>query len=269
MTAIAPISQQIWDMKYRLKGADGAVVDRTLEDTWRRIARALAEPEQAHLAFALVFELSKVGLEHIRERMMANLGNVDPDLAKRVADGLNMPVPKPSKAAAPVQDMDLSPALRIIGGPLEPDGIKGQTIAILVADGSDAGAVGTLTKAIKQAGARAVIVAPKVGGAKLSDGSMLKADAQLAGYPSVMADAVAIALSDEGTKMLLKEGAAVQFVMDAFVHLKAIGASEAAKPLLDKASVEFDDGVTGLDDAFVSAASKRYWAREPGVRMLP
>ena len=84
-----------------------------------------------------------------------------------------------------------------------------------------------------------------------------------------MADAVAIALSDEGTKMLLKEGAAVQFVMDAFVHLKAIGASEAAKPLLDKASVEFDDGVTGLDDAFVSAASKRYWAREPGVRMLP
>ncbi|MEC9346379.1 MAG: adenosylcobalamin-dependent ribonucleoside-diphosphate reductase [Pseudomonadota bacterium] len=46
MTAIAPISQQIWDMKYRLKGADGAVVDRTLEDTWRRIARALAEPEQ-------------------------------------------------------------------------------------------------------------------------------------------------------------------------------------------------------------------------------
>ena len=47
----------------------------------RLFYRSLAEPEQAHLAFALVFELSKVGLEHIRERMMANLGNVDPDLA--------------------------------------------------------------------------------------------------------------------------------------------------------------------------------------------
>ncbi|MCR8722910.1 adenosylcobalamin-dependent ribonucleoside-diphosphate reductase [Frigidibacter sp. ROC022] len=41
----APISQQIWDMKYRLKQADGTVVDASVEDTWRRIARALAEVE--------------------------------------------------------------------------------------------------------------------------------------------------------------------------------------------------------------------------------
>ena len=45
MTALSPISQQIWDMKYRLKGPDGAVVDATLEDTWRRVARALASVE--------------------------------------------------------------------------------------------------------------------------------------------------------------------------------------------------------------------------------
>jgi ribonucleoside-diphosphate reductase alpha chain len=45
MTPLASISQQIWDMKYRLKGADGAPVDKTVEDTWRRVARALAEPE--------------------------------------------------------------------------------------------------------------------------------------------------------------------------------------------------------------------------------
>ncbi|TCO73846.1 ribonucleotide reductase N-terminal alpha domain-containing protein, partial [Rhodovulum euryhalinum] len=42
----APIADQIWDMKYRLKKADGTPVDLTVEDTWRRIARALAEPEQ-------------------------------------------------------------------------------------------------------------------------------------------------------------------------------------------------------------------------------
>ncbi len=41
----APIAESIWDMKYRLKAADGAVVDGTVEDTWRRIARALAEVE--------------------------------------------------------------------------------------------------------------------------------------------------------------------------------------------------------------------------------
>src|SRR5271154_7213529 len=46
MPAIASISQQIWDMKYRLKGPDGAAVDKTIEESWRRVANALAEPEK-------------------------------------------------------------------------------------------------------------------------------------------------------------------------------------------------------------------------------
>jgi ribonucleoside-diphosphate reductase alpha chain len=46
MTQLAPISQQIWDMKYRLKGPGGEAVDRTVEDSWRRIARSLAQPEK-------------------------------------------------------------------------------------------------------------------------------------------------------------------------------------------------------------------------------
>jgi len=44
--AIAPISQQIWDMKYRLKAADGEALDGTVEDSWRRVAHALAAPEK-------------------------------------------------------------------------------------------------------------------------------------------------------------------------------------------------------------------------------
>jgi ribonucleoside-diphosphate reductase alpha chain len=41
----APIAEQIWDMKYRLKAQDGTPVDGTVVDTWRRIARALASVE--------------------------------------------------------------------------------------------------------------------------------------------------------------------------------------------------------------------------------
>ena len=41
----APIAEQIWDMKYRLKAADGTPIDATLEETWRRVARSLAEVE--------------------------------------------------------------------------------------------------------------------------------------------------------------------------------------------------------------------------------
>ncbi|MFQ5959526.1 MAG: ribonucleotide reductase N-terminal alpha domain-containing protein, partial [Alphaproteobacteria bacterium] len=45
MSNIAPISLQIWDMKYRLRDAGGAPTDATIEDSWRRVARALAAPE--------------------------------------------------------------------------------------------------------------------------------------------------------------------------------------------------------------------------------
>ena len=45
MTMTSPISTQIWDMKYRFKQADGTPVDGTVQDTWRRIASALASGE--------------------------------------------------------------------------------------------------------------------------------------------------------------------------------------------------------------------------------
>lgn len=45
MVQVAPVSQQIWDMKYRLKAVDGSPVDKAIPDTWRRVARALAEAE--------------------------------------------------------------------------------------------------------------------------------------------------------------------------------------------------------------------------------
>src|SRR5690242_3629168 len=52
MPQVAAISQQIWDMKYRLKSPDGAPVDKTIEDTWRRVAEALAEPESDRALWA-------------------------------------------------------------------------------------------------------------------------------------------------------------------------------------------------------------------------
>ena len=46
MSALTTISQQIWDMKYRLKDADGVPKDGTISDSWQRVAEALAEPEK-------------------------------------------------------------------------------------------------------------------------------------------------------------------------------------------------------------------------------
>ena len=46
MVELSPVSQQIWDMKYRLKAIDGRPVDKTIAETWRRVAAALSGAEQ-------------------------------------------------------------------------------------------------------------------------------------------------------------------------------------------------------------------------------
>jgi catalase len=225
--------------------------------------------EQAHIASALVFELSKVEHLHIREAMVGHLRHIEEDLAGRVAAGLGFDkMPDAPVAAAPVREMEPSLALQIIGN--MKGTLKGRAIGILVADGSDGAVVEKMKKAATDAGATVKIVAPKVGGAKLADGSVLVADGQLAGTPSVLFDAVAVVLSDEGAKALSMESAAIDFVRDAFGHLKAIAIDKGGQALLNKANVERDAGIVDTTDipAFIAGAKTRQWDREKSVRTL-
>jgi catalase len=164
--------------------------------------------------------------------------------------------------------MKTSPALQIIGK--MKDTLMGRTIGILIADGSDGAVIKKIKKASTYAGATVKIIAPKVGGAKLADGSMLAADGQLAGTPSVLFDAIAVILSDEGAKALSMESAAIDFVRDAFGHLKAIAADIGGQMLLKTANVGQDAGVVNASnkDAFITAAKTRQWDREKLVRTL-
>ncbi|MDZ7583932.1 MAG: catalase HPII, partial [Thiobacillus sp.] len=93
---------------------------------------------------------------------------------------------------------------------------------------------------------------------------------QLAGTPSVLFDAVAVILSDKGAKALSMEGAAIDFVRDAFGHLKAIAIDEGGEALLKAANVGQDAGVVDANDrtAFIAAAKTRQWDREKSVRTL-
>jgi catalase len=225
--------------------------------------------EQAHIASALVFELSKVEHPHIRVAMVGHLLHIEKDLAKRVAAGLGFDtMPDAPVAAASVKKMPPSPALQIIGKMKAT--LAGRAVGILITDGSDGAAIKKIKKAAIDAGASVKIIAPKVGGAQLADGSMLAADGQLAGTPSVLFDAVAVILSDKGAKALSKEGAAIDFVRDAFAHLKAIAVDRGGQALLKAANVGQDAGVVDANDknAFIAAAKTRQWDREKSVRTL-
>jgi catalase len=234
----------------------------------RLFYRSQTPPEQAHIASALVFELSKVQTAHVRETVIGQLRHIDADLAQRVADGLGLDQlpPAPPIAVQP-QDMAPSPALQIIGK--MKDTLEGRAIGILVHDGSDAATVKALQKAAQDAGATCKIVAPKLG-VKLSDGKQLSADGQLAGTPSFVFDAVAVVLSAQAGKMLASESAAIDFVSNAWAHLKAIASDAGAQPLLEAGNVGKDAGIVDAGDAngFIAAAKTRQWAREPQLRML-
>ena len=104
----------------------------------------------------------------------------------------------------------------------------------------------------------------------MSDGALLKGDGQLPGTPSMIFDAVAVVLSTGGAKALSTEGAAIDFVRNAFGHLKAIAIDAGGQMLLQAAGVTPDAGVVAAKDTakFIDAAKTRQWPREPGVRTL-
>ena len=126
--------------------------------------------------------------------------------------------------------------------------------------------IDALKSEIEGAGGTAFLVAPKVGGIPVKGGT-LKADGQLAGSPSVLFDAVASILMPEAVEKLLKDGAAIQWFMDAYGHCKTIAHCKGTQPLLDAANVEKDEGVVPIED-FMKVGTKRHWDREPRVRDL-
>src|ERR1700722_9661533 len=165
-------------------------------------------------------------------------------------------------------DLDPSPALSLVGKakPM----VKGLKIGALVSDGADGDRLQALRDALEKEGAELAIVAPKIGGVRLKSGKHLPADMALSGAPSVFFDAVAIFASAEGVKPLLKNSAAIDWIRDAFGHLKVIGHSAAAQPLFTKAGIadDLDDGVIELDTRasigqYIDAAKhQRVWDRE-------
>jgi catalase len=104
----------------------------------------------------------------------------------------------------------------------------------------------------------------------VADGAKLPADGQLAGTPSVIFDAIAVVLSTAGAAALARDAAAIDFVRDAYGHLKAIAIDAGGQTVLQAAGVVPDAGVLAANDttAFIAAAQTRQWAREASVRTL-
>ncbi|MEI4473911.1 catalase [Frigidibacter sp. MR17.24] len=218
--------------------------------------------EQTHIVAALVFELSKVETPAIRTRMLAHLPNIDAGLAEKVADGLGMDLPPAAVPARAPIDLPPSDALSILKN--GPGRFEGRKLGLLVSDGAPAGMVA----AVNEAGGLVEVVAARIGGVTLSDGSRLAADQKIDGAPSALYDAVALVLSDEGADSLCAMHPARIFCAEAVAHQKFVALAGGAGQLLKAAGLGADlpgvvtlDAPQGAGDFIARCGALRAWAR--------
>ncbi|MGE4240599.1 catalase [Ramlibacter sp.] len=196
--------------------------------------------EKDHIANAFRFELSKVTVPAIRERMVASLRNASEELAQKVAMGLGMdPVPAPLTPALPnpaEPEVKKSPALSLLARPGD-GSIRGRKIALLVAPGVEGESIARIQLALAEQGAVGRLVGPRIGPMKSTSGDPLDADASLENEPGFLFDGLVLPDGDEAVAALAQDGHTMEFIKDQFRHCKTILALGASRQLLAKAGL--------------------------------
>jgi catalase len=227
--------------------------------------------ERQHIATALIFELSKVETQSIRSRVVSHLLNIDDRLAMNVAEGLRLEaLPTPATRVVPRRDdLSESPSLSIMRSAAQT--FAGRRLGVLVTDGVDASFLRQLENEFNDIGATVELVAPAIGGIKSEDGAWIEARKSLATAPSVLFDAVAIVVSPQASKEIVKSALALAFVADAYEHCKFIAFTADARPLLERAlsGNPLDGGCKQVETGVAASqfasqcAQLRFWTREP------
>ncbi|MEO6444011.1 MAG: catalase [Gemmatimonadaceae bacterium] len=198
-----------------------------------------SDVEKQHIINAFRFELTKVQVTAIRERMVAGLRNVDEDLAAAVADGLGMELPSPLPKAlprAPKPEVRKSPTLSLFARPGE-EGIKTRRVAIIVANGVNGQSALDIHEALAAKGAVPRFVGIKLGRVKSTKGDPLEVEITLETGPAVVWDAVIIPDGDASVDTLAQTGPALEFLKDQYRHSKTILLMGGASRLLDDAGI--------------------------------
>lgn len=195
--------------------------------------------EKAHLAGGFRFELSKLTVPAIRERMVSSLVNVSAELAATVAAGLGMAVPKamPRVLAHPATpELTTSAALSLTALPGD-GGIRSRKVAILVADGVDGASTAAVRTALLAAGASVHLIAPRLGPVKPAKGEPFDATGTLENSPPVVFDGLVLPDGAGGVKVLGGHVEVMDFIINQFRHGKTLLAIGASRALIERAGV--------------------------------
>jgi len=252
--------------------------------------RSLKQHEQEHVIQAYSFELGKCTYDHIKERMLWILQQIDEKLAKKVAENLGMEIPK--KIEGPINQaigadadvkkhqpgakkmyLDKSEALSQEHLPSE--GIATRKIAMLVGDGFSESDYNKMKKPLEEAGAMLEIVGVHGGTIKCDKGDSHKVDHALMTTESVLFDALYIPGGKESIAALMKQAKAKKFVNEALKHCKAIAVDAEGEKFFEATyGKDFKDDeavcINAQAKKFIEAISMhRNWKREKAAMDIP
>ena len=207
-----------------------------------------SEPEKNHILDALSFELGKVEMLPIRERMLYFISQIDEGLAAGIAHNIGMHVPKslamplnqnipadgdPEKYRSIVKEGSLaeSPALSMVN--TRKDSIKTRKVAILACDGVNAVNLLAVKEAVTAEGGLVDIISPRFGFISGADSDVpIPVSKSLLTTASVFYDAVYVPGGTNSVATLEADADAIHFLNEAFKHCKAIAADADALQVL-------------------------------------
>ncbi len=243
--------------------------------------QSMTAHEKRHIQEAFAFELGKVKIVPIRQRMVNMLLEVNEELARIVSDKLGLTperLPQPITGSIPADGdeahyhsfknklpIDTAPSLSM--STKLPSDIKSRRIALLTANGVADEAFTEIKKELCDLDAIVMVVAPNHGFVTTASGDQYPVDESLLTAASVVFDAVYVA-GGAGVNVLTEQPAALHFVAEAFKHCKPIGAAKDALKLLEKAIPEIKIPAAGvctngkLQDFVNDIKQHRFWDRE-------
>jgi catalase len=224
---------------------------------------SMTPPERDHIVGAFSFELGKCIHPEIRERMIANLAQVDTELCQRVAANLGIEAPKGSPSKREVA----SPALSQVVD--TPGPIAGRVVGVLAADDVDTTGLNSLRKAVTAEGATVYVIAP-IGGTIVGSRGSVDVDRSALTTQSVEYDCLVVAGGACAEKLATDPYVAVNLA-EAFRHHKTIGAWGAGTGVLDALSMTGTPGVVTSSksdaafaaDLIAAIGLHRHWDRAP------
>ncbi len=195
-------------------------------------------PEKEHIINAFRFELTRVQVPAIRERMVAGLVNVDLALAGAVAQGLGiaLPAPLPRSTPLPVPQYEPSPSLSLVSRPGE-TGIRTRRVAILVADGVDGDMVRAMYAELLRSGAVPRLVGQRLGKVSTLDDCPLDVEITFEAGPAVLYDAVIVPDGGALVGALSQDAYVIEFLRQQYRHGKPLFAVGSGVELFESAGV--------------------------------